>query len=139
MGVEPTPFKPISEIEEPDVLLGTMKNDFIKGGKEDDILIGGGGHNILEGGVGIDTFVIGYNDGFDTIRDFSLKQGDIIAIAEGISIESLEFIASDSEEEKIIIMDGSTGNSIGEVMGVEPTPFLEALQAGEINIFSYPI
>ena len=68
-----------------DVIIGGKNNDYIYGDEGNDLLIGGGGNDfivggagddIMSGGSGSDTFVIGPDDGNDTI--FGLNSEDTI-------------------------------------------------------------
>ena len=61
-----------------DVLQGGKSNDHLKGGKGDDYLDGSKGIDILKGGKGADVFQI--SKGVDLVEDFSIKQGDKIAL-----------------------------------------------------------
>lgn len=55
---------------------GTDYNDVIFGTEGADTIIGGGGDDLLYGGRGADIFLFRDGDGFDTIADFSLEEGD---------------------------------------------------------------
>lgn len=71
-----------------DILRGGNGDDVLRGGDGDDRLIGGRGSDILDGGSGTDTFVFRTNHigtGVDTIKDFSLSQGDKIDISDILS------------------------------------------------------
>ena len=61
-----------------DVIRGDKGNDFLKGSKGNDYLDGSKGIDILTGGKGADVFQI--SKGLDVVKDFSLKQGDKIAL-----------------------------------------------------------
>ena len=62
-----------------DNLVGTAGNDTLKGGIGNDTLIGGAGDDILIGGDGADTFKwVMAKTGKDTIKDFSVKEGDTL-------------------------------------------------------------
>ena len=63
------------------VLSGGAGNDTLYGGDGNDTLIGGAGTDILCGGAGADCFVFDRSmTGRDTIKDFSLSQGDSLNI-----------------------------------------------------------
>ena len=65
-----------------DLLEGGDGGDTLAGGSGDDTLVGGGGADLLEGGEGADIFVFGAPfDHGDTILDFSVDEGDRIALA----------------------------------------------------------
>lgn len=50
-----------------DTLNGGAGNDTLRGGAGDDVLTGGTGNDVMEGGTGSDRFILGNNDGNDTI------------------------------------------------------------------------
>lgn len=71
-----------------DILRGGNGDDVLRGGDGDDRLVGGRGSDTLDGGNGADTFVFRTNHigtGVDTIKDFSLSQGDKIDISDILS------------------------------------------------------
>jgi len=75
-------------------LLGSSHTDFLGGDAGNNILTGGRGDDYLEGNGGADTFVYDATDanyGKDTVKDFSIAQGDKIQIdvADGTSTSSL--------------------------------------------------
>lgn len=61
-----------------DVLKGDRGNDTLNGSKGNDYLDGSKGIDILTGGKGADVFQI--SKGVDLVKDFSIKQGDRIAL-----------------------------------------------------------
>ncbi|MGO2991966.1 MAG: hypothetical protein ACTIDY_10865 [Halomonadaceae bacterium] len=66
-----------------DKLTGNSLDNTINGGAGDDWIYGLGGDNTLTGGEGADTFVIGFSGssrGVTTLTDFSVDEGDIIAL-----------------------------------------------------------
>jgi len=67
-----------------DTLEGGAGNDIIFGQEGDDYIDGGTGNNTLYGGSGADTFHIGHapGQGVDTIKDFSVAQGDHLDIGD---------------------------------------------------------
>ncbi|OAM97901.1 retention module-containing protein [Vibrio europaeus] len=67
-----------------DTLIGGAGDDTLMGGEGNDILEGGLGSDILVGGTGMDTFVWNeIDDGsLDTIKDFSVSEGDKIDLRE---------------------------------------------------------
>jgi len=65
-----------------DILIGQEGNDTLDGGAGNDILWGGSGNDVLWGGAGADTFLFtSAEHGVDTIKDFSLAQGDVLDIS----------------------------------------------------------
>lgn len=61
-------------------------NDTIYGGAGDDLIIGGMGNDTLYGGSGADTFkYLAGDNGTDTIKDFSMSEGDTIDIKDVLS------------------------------------------------------
>ena len=65
-----------------DILIGQEGNDTLIGGAGDDILWGGSGNDILWGGTGADTFLFtSMDEGVDTIKDFSVTEGDKLDIS----------------------------------------------------------
>jgi len=63
-----------------DNLLGGAGNDNLSGGNQNDTLIGGAGNDTLSGGTGADRFVFNNpTEGVDTITDFNISQGDLLA------------------------------------------------------------
>ena len=68
-----------------DTLIGDAGNDTLHGGTDNDLIYGGSGTDILYGESGSDTFVFEAASAFsniDTIKDFSLGEGDIIDISD---------------------------------------------------------
>lgn len=70
-----------------DILRGNAGNDWLDGGNGNDTLNGGQGRDVLEGGAGDDTlnggpgrdaFIIGPNEGNDTIQGFASGQDQIV-------------------------------------------------------------
>ena len=61
-----------------DLLIGGSGQDVLTGSKGKDYLDGSKGNDILNGGKGADVFQI--SKGIDLVKDFSLKQGDRIAL-----------------------------------------------------------
>ncbi|PWI34190.1 hypothetical protein DI392_08365 [Vibrio albus] len=71
-----------------DVLRGGPGDDYLDGGAGNDYLIGGEGNDILVGGEGIDTFIWKAEDldgSTDTIKDFSIADGDKIDLSDILS------------------------------------------------------
>jgi Ca2+-binding RTX toxin-like protein len=68
-----------------DLLYGDEGDDFLRGGDGNDFLAGGSGRDHLFGGSGADTFTFLSTDNFDSydsIRDFSLADGDSVDISD---------------------------------------------------------
>lgn len=64
-----------------DILEGGASNDVISGGAGRDVIRGGGGKDNLTGGAGSDVFIFDNPaDGRDTIKDFSLADGEKIGV-----------------------------------------------------------
>ena len=65
-----------------DVLVGNDKDNKIRGFAGDDYIEGGKGNDDIRGGQGADVFAFNsLNDGLDTIKDFSLAEGDTIQVS----------------------------------------------------------
>ena len=61
-----------------DTLWGSDANETLKGGVGDDELFGGAGTNVLTGGAGADEFQFTKTSTNDTVKDFSLIDGDTL-------------------------------------------------------------
>ena len=61
-----------------DTLWGSDANETLKGGVGDDELFGGAGTNVLTGGAGADEFQFTKTSTNDTVKDFSLSDGDTL-------------------------------------------------------------
>jgi uncharacterized protein YjbI with pentapeptide repeats len=61
-----------------DTLWGSDANETLKGGIDDDVLFGGAGTNVLTGGAGADEFQFTKSSTNDTVKDFSLGDGDTL-------------------------------------------------------------
>ena len=73
-----------------DEIIGGSKNDILQGRRGDDYIIGGGGSNKVRGGAGADIFVLSF-DGRMVIRDYDLKEGDVITLPLYSSYEDMEW------------------------------------------------
>ena len=103
-----------------EVFLGLAGNDTIDGAAGDDTLIGGEGADTLTGGTGADRFVYAAqvdssSTNMDTITDFSVVQGDRIAITgmDGIVYDGVPYAplaASAGETIDAILADVSIDN-----------------------------
>ncbi len=62
------------------VLRGGGGVDTLSGGGGNDTLMGEVGNDILYGGDGADVFCFGVGGGRDTVKDFSLAQGDVLNV-----------------------------------------------------------
>jgi len=61
-----------------DTLWGSDANETLKGGVGDDVLFGGAGTNVLTGGADADEFQFTGSSTNDTVKDFSLSDGDTL-------------------------------------------------------------
>nr|WP_271857959.1 ubiquitin-like protein [Planktomarina sp.] len=61
-----------------DTLWGSDASETLKGGVGDDELFGGAGTNVLTGGLGADEFQFTKTSTNDTVKDFSLSDGDTL-------------------------------------------------------------
>ena len=127
---------------------GGFGNDVVRGGRDNDILIGGFGNDFLvgdfgadslTGGAGADVFVLRNDDNVgeglshastnldevDIIGDFSIFDGDLIGLNDGLTFADLTF------EPANITINGSSANTtaikitstqeyLGIVVGVSP-------------------
>ena len=96
-----------------DVLQGDQGNDILKGSKGKDYLDGSKGVDILIGGKGADVFQI--SKGVDLVEDFSIKQGDKVAL---------------DKKEKYSIIDDSDGVLI--VASAKKQLFLEGVDYDDV-------
>ena len=71
-----------------DILKGQQFHDLLQGGVGDDTLFGGQGKDILKGGEGADTFQL--SKGKDTIKDFSIADGDIIDVHNNRNLQLIQ-------------------------------------------------
>ena len=71
-----------------DVLNGDAKRDLLKGGGGNDSLSGGKGKDTLIGGDGADTFHLAI--GKDTIKDFSISDGDVIDAPRKLNLQLIQ-------------------------------------------------
>ena len=71
-----------------DLLKGKAFRDRLKGGKGNDTLFGGKGQDTLTGGEGSDTFKL--SKGKDTIRDFSITDGDLIDAPDHLNLRLIQ-------------------------------------------------
>ena len=108
-----------------DILQGDRGNDILKGSKGNDYLDGSKGVDVLIGGKGADVFQI--SKGIDLVEDFSIKQGDRIAL---------------DKKGKYTIIDDSDGVLI--MASAKKQLFLEEVDydmviAAGVNLFVQPI
>ena len=75
-----------------DILKGKTGHDRLLGGDQDDLLNGGKGDDTLIGGSGADRFRL--SKGSDTIKDFSISDGDQLLIKASIDL-SIEQVGDD--------------------------------------------
>ena len=102
-----------------DILIGEKGDDTLKGSKGADYLLGGKGSDQLIGGKGPDVFKV--SKGTDFVKDFSLKQGDRVAI--------------DVDDEYTVGSYGVVGGSSGSLItvGTKKALFIEGLSISEFN------
>ena len=101
-----------------DQLFGKGGDDKLYGGASKDLLVGGKGSDQLTGGKGADTFEFKKGDfgkkDVDTVKDFTLKQGDILQFAKGLvkSVGDVVSKASASKDGHDTIINLGDGNKI---------------------------
>ncbi|MBC6436347.1 glycerophosphodiester phosphodiesterase [Nostoc sp. HG1] len=101
---------------------GKSGNDLLRGGDGNDILHGGVGNDQLEGGAGSDTFVLSRGEGTDTIKDFTLKDQDRIALIGGLTFEQLAIDAgTNANANDTLIREVKTGEILAILKGVKST------------------
>ena len=124
----------ITGTNEGNILMGTSKNDLItgkkgndtlKGSKGKDYLDGSAGDDILIGGKGADVFQI--SKGFDFIEDFSIKQGDRIALD---STGKYKIIDDDNG----VVIKASSNNQLL----LEGVNYDDVMTAG-VDLFVHPV
>jgi T1SS-143 domain-containing protein len=84
LGAETLGSGNVGRIGGDDVLRGGAGNDTIFGQEGNDVIYGGGGNDTLYGGSGADKFMFEATvaqNGVDTIRDFSVAQGDALDLS----------------------------------------------------------
>ena len=131
-----------------DVIYGGAGNDLIFGQEGDDVIYGGLGNNVLYGGSGADRFVMrdALDGGKDTIKDFSLAEGDILDLSEllagtGFTQAAInDFVfATDTSEGLVIKVDLSgSGNeasatTVAVLSGVHGLDLDTLLTAGAVS------
>ncbi len=152
------------EIEDPtvsgsagdDILRGARNNDILVGGAGDDVLYGGFGNDTLLGGSGADTFVFEQGDQtetsiptVDTIRNFSLSDGDVLDLSDMLIGESAETIdayldlATVNGNTEISVKDRVNGQTVQKIvldgvdlssLGSESEIINNLLNNGNLNI-----
>ncbi|MDC3009097.1 Ig-like domain-containing protein, partial [bacterium] len=108
-----------------DVLQGGSGNDVLKGSAGGDYLNGARGSDILIGGKGADVFKI--SKGKDIVQDFSIKEGDRIALPKSRNYEMI-----DSEIGVLITVNSKRGMLLA---GLE---YSETIAVG-IDLFVQPV
>ena len=99
-----------------DTICGEEGNDTLYGENGNDTLIGGTGNDYMDGGLGADTYIIGAEDGNDTIYNYDYsadRSNDKISYGEGILVEDLSIsrvgndlvITNDKTEQTTVIAD----------------------------------
>jgi Ca2+-binding RTX toxin-like protein len=119
-----------------DILDGGEGNDALFGGQDDDTLIGGAGNDVLSGDLGRDLLVGGPGaDSFvlnpaiaaadlalvDIVADFSGVEGDVLAIAGGLTGADLDFVPGGlNGVAGTAVRVRGTGGAIAFVNGANP-------------------
>ncbi|OQX34553.1 MAG: hypothetical protein B0D91_12300 [Oceanospirillales bacterium LUC14_002_19_P2] len=112
-----------------DILRGARNNDILVGDAGDDVLYGGFGNDTLLGGAGADTFVFEQGDQtetsiptVDTIRNFSLSEGDVLDLSDMLIGESAETIdaylnlATVNGNTEISVKDRANGQTVQKIV-----------------------
>lgn len=123
-----------------DLLVGGRGNDFIAGGRGNDVIIGSdprywnsgrGEYDDLVGGAGADTFVLGdryeayyKGNGYATIEDFNLYEGDKLRLHGSASDYSLDYRGYGSLADTIIRYKGDTIAILDNYTGTIPVDFV---------------
>jgi hypothetical protein len=104
-----------------DIIISGDTGDVLYGYEGMDVLIGRGGDDHLYGGTGRDLFLFEdvYNDGSDTIFDFSIAEGDIVNL--DILFDALGTAPADREGE--VLMNEVGGDTILTVQTVPGSGF----------------
>jgi Ca2+-binding RTX toxin-like protein len=134
---------PIEGTNLADELAGTEYNDTILAHDGDDVSDGGAGDDHLEGGEGLDTYVLKYGMGRDTVIDSSAG-GSAIQLAGGVRFADVDahrngndlFVHISGTEQGMVLKDYYTNpqswrvqNDAGEQQGIEQ--IVAATQAAE--------
>jgi len=91
-----------------DTLWGSDANETLKGGVGDDELFGGAGTNVLTGGAGADEFQFTGSSTNDTIKDFSLTDGDTLKFFnKGGALFDRDSISLNNAGDELSIYDGA--------------------------------
>jgi 2',3'-cyclic-nucleotide 2'-phosphodiesterase (5'-nucleotidase family) len=98
-----------------DRLVGGDGFDILSGQSGDDTLVGGAGNDLLTGGIGSDVFVLALEEGVDTIRDFSLGQGDQIGLAGGLTFDQLTLADGNIANSTLI---SANGQDLAVLLGI---------------------
>ncbi|GAA4648072.1 hypothetical protein GCM10023116_03360 [Kistimonas scapharcae] len=139
-----------------DILRGARNNDILVGDAGDDILYGGFGNDTMLGGAGADTFVFEQGDQtetsiptVDTIRNFSLSEGDVLDLSDMLIGESAETIdayldlATVNGNTEISVKDRANGQTVQKIvldgvdlssLGSESEIINNLLNNGNLNI-----
>lgn len=96
-----------------DTLNGNQNDDRVMGGNGNDNITGGGGNDDLIGGRGADVFVFGaFNNGDDTIWDFSSEEGDLIILQNNVEAS---LSTQDGTDTLVTLTHAVTGASLGTI------------------------
>ncbi len=106
---------------------GGAFDDVLAGSSAGDTLIGGGGNDDLRGSAGDDTYVVGRNDGSDTIRDYAdansgtdrLKLLDYSPDQIRISGTQTDLIVNLPNGESVTLVDQRNGDSRSRIEEIE--------------------
>jgi Ca2+-binding RTX toxin-like protein len=124
------------------ILGGGSGNDTLTGGSGNDVLVGGLGNDSLIGGKGADNFTFNApNEGIDRLSDFSLSQGDRIAISAsgfggglvaGVALTSEQFVLGSTaiDASDRLIYNSATGALFYDADG---TGAISAVQIATLN------
>lgn len=130
-----------------DLLSGGAGADKLSGEDGNDVLFGGAGVDSLYGGLGADRFVFARADvgtGMDTIKDFSLAQGDMLVLTDvldGLGDRSvydvIGMIQTDTRTIVTVDLDGPSGaaaQSIVSLQGVTGIDLKTLLDTGHLLV-----
>ena len=115
-----------------DTLSGGAGNDTIFGQEGNDKIYGGAGNDMLYGGTGADDFMFdATNNGIDTIKDFSVAQGDALDVSAMLAAfnplqDSInDFVFATTEGANTIVKVDVTGS--GNFAGAQTIAILQGV------------
>ena len=97
-----------------DILIGSQGRDYLNGSKGRDYLNGSEGSDTLMGSGGADIFQL--SEGYDTVEDFKIEQGDRIALDETGVLEVFE------ETDGVMVQSSSDNQLL--LLGVDVDQFV---------------